>query len=214
MSGTPFGPVGSDESPALLPLASQQAVAVSTTVSTPVIDRGTVFPATPTDKQEFVYVASATDGVNWTFKYNNGSASSFKWEAASGQTPLWSEVTAGEARANVAYGALTTPGPVVILPFAGDYDIVIGFSGNVATAGELALMSYDIGGTGAVTGDAVELTSTNATNGALNDYTAVVRPRRQTGLTAVTLTAKYRTGGGTSTFKNRWMSVTPVRVSA
>jgi hypothetical protein len=184
-------------------LASTSASASSTTTTS-----GTIFPTSPADGNIFVYLADATNGVNWTFKYNAGSASSFKWEFIGGPS-LYAEVTTGEARTNAAYGALTTSGPAIALPFAGDFDVAIGFAGSDATAADAGYMSYDIGGTGAVDADLVEVTSTGAS--AMWDYTSVSRVRRKTGLTAVTLTAKYRTGGGTCTFKNRWIAVTPVR---
>jgi hypothetical protein len=47
-------------------------------------DRGTSFPASPFDGQEFSLVVDATNGVVWRFKYNAGSASAFKWEFIGG----------------------------------------------------------------------------------------------------------------------------------
>lgn len=175
--------------------------------------RGTTFPLNPPDGYEFVYTADATNGIQWRFKYNQGSASSYKWEIVGGGPPLRAEIATSETRANVAYGALATAGPSIILPFAGDYDITIGFHGN-APASDLCRMSFDIGGTAAVDADSVELTSTPAINGGLYNYTAVTRPNiRKTGLAAVTLTAKYLTNGGLGTFKLRVMTVSPIRVS-
>lgn len=217
MSGsgnTPFAAVDSDVSPALLPLASQQAVAVSTTVSAQTVDRGTTFPAAPADKDEYHYVASPTDGIVWRFKYNAGSASSYKWEFVGGP-PLVSYVATAQSTTSTAYAALGTAGPLLILPFAGDYDVSVGatIAAPLSSAiGSESLMSYDIGGTGASDSDSVEATA------AVNSATAVGHsltfPQRKTGLTAVTLTAKYKSSsGGTSFFSKRWMAVTPARVS-
>lgn len=209
--GASGGPDVFDTSPAGLGLSPAYLASASASASSSTTTSGTIFPATPADGNIFIYTASSSAGVKWAFQYDSTQAT-YKWVCVGG-LPLWSEVTAADARANAAYGALTNPGPSVILPFAGDYDVAVGFTGNVATANEFALMSYDIGGTGALDADGVELTSTQAASGNLYDYIAVSRPRRKTGLTAITLTSKYRTGGGSTTFKMRWMSVMPVRVS-
>jgi hypothetical protein len=188
-------------------LASTSASASSTTTTS-----GTIFPTSPADGNIFVYLADATNGVNWTFKYNAGSASSYKWECIGGR-PLWSAVAAAEVTTSATYAALGTAGPSVILPFAGDYDIAIGFHGSAAVASAHAEMSYDIGGTGAVDADFVQLSTTESAGIGLSASTAVSRVNRKTGLTVVTLTSKYKANGDSWTFKNRWMSVMPVRVT-
>lgn len=92
---------------------------------------------------------------------------------------------------------------------AGDYDIEIGVRPYVNAVTTTALMSYDIGGTGAVDADAITYYAGNTADPGNNSG---ARLRRKTGLTAVTLTSKYKTGAGTATFSNRWMRVAPVRV--
>jgi hypothetical protein len=69
-------------------------------------------------------------------------------------------------------------------------------------------MSYDIGATGAVDADSFFLGHAG-TEGDGN-----TRTRLKTGLAASTaLVAKYKTNAGTETFRQRAMSVLPVRVS-
>lgn len=153
--------------------------------------------------QDFFYQVSG--GGVWHFKYNLTSA---KWDFAGGP-PLFSEVVTSESTISVAYAALATAGPSCALPFAGDYDIEIGCDVNANTAGITASMSYDIGGTGAVDADRLRHLEPSAGN---TNAEAVARATRKTGLTAVTLTAKYKTGANTSFFANRWMRVSPVRV--
>lgn len=164
----------------------------------------TVLPTTPTDGQVVYYTADATNGVVWAFKYRTASASASKWEFAGG-APLTARVAASETTASTTYVALTTAGPSVALPFAGDYDVRIG--GRIAnTSGtDASAMSFDVGGTGAVDADA----AVGVTAGAVNVASHV----RKTGATAVTLTAKYRVVSGTGTFIERWMEVLPVRVT-
>jgi hypothetical protein len=72
------------------------------------------------------------------------------------------------------------------------------------------IMSYDIGGTGAVDGDAC------FGIGHDNNNTQVSSPmgNEQKTLTASTaLVSKYKVSAQTIQFDNRWMSVTPLRVS-
>lgn len=202
---SPYGAVDSDVYPALIPLASQQAVAISTTVTAPVIDRGTVFPSSPTDKQEFVYVADAVNWIEWRFKYNSGDSGANKWHF-NGGPPLVVEVVAEETTTSTSYAALATGGPAIILPFAGDYDVLLFANAWQSTPGSAVYMSYDIGGTGAVDADSVEIDPTA-------QYATLGRPKRKTGLSAVTLTAKYKVGAGTGHIRYRYMAVTPVRVT-
>lgn len=167
---------------------------------------GTSFPGSPTDGQLYTYVADGTNGVYWTFRYRTAAAAWF----FVGGPPLFNEVTTAEATASAAYTALTTPGPAIALPFTADYDVLIGCRVNipVAAGGDCGFMSYDIGGSAAVDADAVFADGQAMTGG----YTSVARKRRKTALTAVTLTAKYKTlNGGSLTFADRFMAVWPVK---
>lgn len=171
----------------------------------------------PIDKQNVIIEIDATNGIYWRFRYR-AAAAGLKWEFQGGPA-LYSEVTTQEslpADSSTAYRALATAGPSILLPFnTGDYAVDIGASmaagDNGGGGGDDFFMSYDIGGTGAVDAD-----STDAINNLGNPRPAM-RRRGKTGLTAVTLTAKYRhTAGATASggsAKQRWMSVLPVRVS-
>ena len=152
----------------------------------------------------------ATNGINWLFRYNASSASSYKWEFLGGP-PMYSEVAASESTNATSYAALTTPGPSITLPRAGDYDIFVEYetgASGVAMAG--VYMSYDIGATTAVDADAA-VASVPAT---ANVWTGN-RTRRKTGLTSgIAITAKYRVGSANSVpFLKRIMQITPVRIS-
>ena len=162
---------------------------------------GTSFPASPANDDEYVYVADGTNGVYWRFKYRSATS---KWVFVGG-APLFSQVATEESTSSATYAALATAGPSITLPFAGDYDVGIGCYGASGNNG--GHMSYDIGGTGAVDADAAAVYA-NATQ-----YISVMRYQRKTGLTAVTLTAKYRTLNTGITVSKRWMTVTPVQTA-
>jgi len=173
---------------------------------------GTGLPTNPVDGQEAILVDSVTNpSYQWKFRYNAGSTSAYKWEFIGG-TSVYAEITTSETTTATVYSALTTAGPTITLPRAGDYEVEIGaYMGN-ANANVQAWMSYDIGATGAVDADALTVQENSSAGNVLAN---IARARRKTGLTAVALTAKYKCGSGgvTGSFASRWMRVTPVRVS-
>lgn len=174
--------------------------------------RGTSFPASPVDGQPYVYTADATNGVEWTFKYNAGSGSTYKWEFVGGP-PLFSEVATQETTSSGSYAALTTAGPSVTTPRAGDYFVDQGaWFSSTASVTEQLLMSYDIGATGAVDADAV---IAGVSFGGTIAQSASARRRLKTGIAASTaFVSKYKInpGGSAGYFGNRWISLLPVRV--
>lgn len=170
---------------------------------------GTSFPASPADAELFTYVADGTNGVLWTFRYYLTGA----YWAFVGGPPLFSEIATAETTTSTTYAALTTPGPSIVLPFAADYDVTVSaaiYGPSGAAAGFYGSMSYDIGGTGAADADAIF--NGNWVNLGTGIAAGVYGTRRKTGLTAVTLTAKYKTNSGTTTqFQNRRLAVLPVK---
>lgn len=163
---------------------------------------GTTLPTAPTNGQDYYYQLSS--GGVWHLKYN---ATAAKWDLAGGP-PLIDEVVTAQTTASLTYAALATAGPSIAVPIAGDYIVTIGCRASNNTAATQTFMSYDIGATGAVDADALfNFAITDATTGDFG-----VRARKKTGLTAVTLTAKYRVTGGTGSFESRWMQLLPVRV--
>lgn len=173
-------------------------------------------PTTPTDGQEISFTADATNGVKWLLKYRAASASIYKWEYIGG-SPLSAEVvtSAHETTTSTTYVALTTTGPSITLPLAGDYDIEQSMQFQNTALG-MGAMSYDIGATGAVDADAAAQYQQVATVGTV----LARRVRRKAGLAAVTLTSKYRTDTGNLQVLgttglvggHRLIRATPVRV--
>lgn len=161
----------------------------------------TSLPSAPIDGQEIRYVANATNGIIWNFRYRAASTSAYKWEFIGGP-PLYAEVGMGQADQNTSsssYVALSTPGPSITLPLAGDYDVEIG----MRTSGAI-YMSYDIGSTGATNDDGIFSSANNV---------HVYKRRRKNNLSAITLTSKYSSPfGGAVGCRDRSMTVYPIRV--
>ncbi len=135
-----------------------------------------------------------TNGVIWHMRYDNGTS---KWRFLGG-APLEATVLTTESSNSTSYGALSTAGPSVTLPFAGDYDVSV----ETRVDSNTGWMSYDIGVTGAVDADGtVALGKTHT-----------FRTQKKAGLTAVALVAKYKKDSATAAvpFGNRRMAVTPV----
>lgn len=180
---------------------------------------GGVMPTGPVNGDEVYYVADATNGIVWHFKYRSASASTYKWEYIGGAY-LFSEIVtaASESTASTSYVALTTAGPSLTVPLAGDYDVTLEQTAYNSTNVNTELMSYDIGGTGAVDADAVG----NQASPASSEIPRAVRTRRKTFTVASTaLVAKYKVGAGTGIWPgtaaivgaSRVMRVVPVRVA-
>lgn len=179
----------------------------SLATSSPTI--GTALPGSPTDGDRYILVDSTSAPTYaWLFQYSSSISDSYKWLCCGG-IPAISEIEASQGTTSTTYVALATAGPSVAIPRAGIYQVEI--SAQITNSqGGLAngYMSYDIGGTGALDADATIVNGGNSFSG--GGFRAAVKT-----LTAVTLTAKYRSGAGsnTATFDNRVMRVMPLRVS-
>jgi hypothetical protein len=179
----------------------------------PPIQFVTTLPSTTglMDGYEVGLVVDATNGVVWRMKYRAADASTSKWQFIGGP-PMISEIATNETIAVTTYAALTTAGPSIALPRAGDYIVSLGAEMNVNSAAVgSAFMSYDIGATVAVDADAVSVSNTFVQFERIIQESA--RTMRKDGLTAVTLTAKYRVTTGSAAIAKRWMAVHPVRLA-
>lgn len=163
-------------------------------------------PTTPEDGE--VATLTLADGVNWTFRYNGDSAHSYKWEFVGG-APLFSENTTLQTRGSTAYGDLSSALMAsVTLPAAGDYMVTLGWEGYNSAGSVEVWMSYSIGGTGALDANGLRY----GVDVASSRKPAYGRARRKDGLAAGALRAQFRTGSGTLTVDNHFISVLPVRV--
>lgn len=169
----------------------------------------TSLPANPYDGQEVYYGADPTNGVIWHLRYRSAASGSYKWEYIGGP-PMTAEVLTLESTTSTTFTTLSTAGPTITTPLAGDYVVTIGATANNNSSNAGALMSYAIGGTSASTDDAIETYN----NSAASDTGCYFRTRRKTGLAASTaLAARYAANvGGNASFWRRSMSITPIRV--
>lgn len=166
-------------------------------------------PGSPVDQQEIIYLADTTNGIKWHLRYRSASASGFKWEAVGSNSPLFSEITTDESTASTTYVDLTTVGPSVTLPLAGDY--LIAFGGQVynATINNGVYITPKLGA--ATAADVDGITNVSAT---ANAILPVWRSIRRTGLaaSAVIKVQTRATVGGTAHYMNRNLEVRPIRV--
>lgn len=160
---------------------------------------------------EAVYLADATNGVYWRFRYNSAEAGPYKWYFIGGGS-LYAEVVTTQAVDSAVYIDLATVGPSITIPLAGDYEIAIG-SGMSLVANGTLFASYAIGATAAVDADSCEMgqVAHAATEGYLANITRV---RRKTITAANTaLVMKYRESvAGTGSWFERWIQARPIRV--
>lgn len=191
----------------------QTTAAGVATPSTTVITPNTTLPGSPTDGQQAILVDSTTAPTYaWLLQFNAALA---QWLFIGG-SPLYAEVLTQEGTTSAAYTDLATVGPSITLPRAGSYTVEIGCRGIMgsATSNYAVLMSYAIGGTGAVDADFVCVAGNGGT--ADGKIASVARARTKTGIAAATtLTSKYRvdTAGKNGTYDNRWIRATPIAVT-
>jgi len=161
-------------------------------------------PASPADGDIWYFPADATNGVVWQLRYNSGSASAYKWEYVGGSL-LAGYVATEEGTTSTSYVALTTAGPSITLPRAGDYRVEMSNFGYNPVSGSAAQMGAYLNGSA---------TGVSTYSGAVF-YTSVYKSFAVVGVTAGwVLNALYRTvGSGQSNFGERTLLVRPIRIS-
>lgn len=100
----------------------------------------TSLPVSPGNGQVIFYQADATNGIVWQLRYNNDSASTYKWEYVGGGF-LRADVDTADSASNTAYGDLTHVGPSVTAPLAGDWDIRASLDGVSAATSSASLLA-------------------------------------------------------------------------
>jgi hypothetical protein len=167
----------------------------------------TSMPATPYDGQEVNYLADATLGVVWRFKYRAASTSPYKWEFLGG-TPMMAESTTDATTTSVAMAQLT---PVVSLtvPLVGEY--VVQFEAEVwnSIGANTISLGFSVGGAAPVPADVVAIGSPGA------NLVANVAwgPMRRLGWAAATvIDLRGAASANSSGFRNRKLAIRPARV--
>lgn len=165
-------------------------------------------PASPVDLD--IWIATAVDGAGarWTFQYNAGSGSAFKWEFL-GDTPLRSNVDTTEGTAVAGPVDLATVQSITV-PRAGDYEADFGCQTQHNAAGGATLSLT-------ITKAGVPLTGVTVNAPAAN-YIVTAARRGTTGFLGVAASdvfkAQYGTNGGaTGFFLSRYLEITPIRIS-
>lgn len=155
------------------------------------------------DGDEVYLEVDSTNGIVWHLRYVTAEVT-YKWRYLGGSA-LYAEVATSETTTSTTYVALATSGPSVTLPRSGDYHVLAQAAMGLSS-GAIARMSYDIGGTAAVDADSI------AAQGGASSIFSASGNRRKTGLTPVTLTAKYKTTANTGSYESRRLSVVPIRI--
>jgi len=153
--------------------------------------------------------AMAAAGLAWRFRCNSASASIYRWEFAGGEA-LRAEVDADETvpAATTSYVDLTTPGPSLAPPIAGEYVIEHGVRGYPWAVNQTLLASYDIGPADASDADAIwqDLPANLGSVGSRARTKALGRNM------AVVMKYRHSSTAAQANFAKRWLSLTPVRV--
>jgi hypothetical protein len=174
---------------------------------------GTTLPGSPVDGQEAILVDSTTNPTyQWRFRYNVGSTSPYKWEFVGG-TDAYAEVnTAETTSASTTWLDLATVGPRIIVPRAGDYDALVGCDGSASAQNVWMLIGISVGATAPVV-PLGRLMYAPTLSGYPQHFGT---SRRALGVAAGNdLRLRYQSyhSGSSTTFDQRWIRVTPVRVS-
>lgn len=166
-------------------------------------------PGSPADKD--VWVATAVDaiGTRWIFQYNAGSGSAFKWEFVGGSA-VTTYVATLENTSSAAFVDLATIGPSLTLARAGDYTFDFGYATlAVATGGGNALAQLFKNGSALV---GLQASSNMDNINSASNSVSLRQPLTVAAADAFKLRHAISNAVSTS-FSNRYLSVTPVRVS-
>lgn len=161
------------------------------------------------DGQEERYQNNSANGIVWNFRYDDDVETTYKWHFIGGP-PHISFITASTATTGTAwfnYGG----SPSLTIPYTGEY-VLSGGAECIASANN---MGFNLGLS--INGSVPTSTLTayaSARNTAISvNTTYYVILNAGDVLTEVYRKDPDHNPGGTATFLNRWMSVTPIRVT-
>lgn len=165
----------------------------------------TSLPTAPVDGDEIILTDSLSAGTyHWHLRYVAARASN-KWVFVGG-SPMYGIVATTETSASTAFVDLTTPGPSLTIPVAGDYLISVQCMLFCSTS-EAAYMSPKIGAAATV--------YTNGGIGFMNNKNSALHSvRKVTSIAASTeIKAQYMTAaGGTVSFLERELLIEPIAI--
>lgn len=152
------------------------------------------------------FVADDARGIVWRLRYQDGGGD-YPWSLIGG-APLVADVVTDQGTSGTSYGDLTTAGPSVTVPLAGDYTIAFGAHSYSSGAGTNYVSPYL--GAAATDGNASQVDFT-----AGSKLACQVRTLPSTTLKAGDLVnLQYKVASGSGQFRNRWLTVMPIRVAA
>ena len=169
---------------------------------------GTTLPASPVDGQEAILVDSLTAPTyQWRFRYNAGSSVGTKWEFVGG-TDAYSKVDAAETTTTTgSYVDLTTIGPRITVPRAGDYLVSAAANGAHSAAALIYLALYNMRAAAVH----AQIQINPPASGFAGFPPVHALPSCNAG-DEIRL-RYYVAAAGTATFSGRWLRIQPVRVS-
>lgn len=164
-------------------------------------------PSSPYDGQEIIYVADATNGIVWRFRYRAASGAGTKWEFVGGTALTAYLITDTQWAASPSY--VTSNALILTVPLAGNYDLEYGIGGSYAgTDATGVLLTVDISGVGQ------ESATVARGRGAASGYGSI-HGRFPRAYIAAGGTVKLRAavGAGTLTGMGAYIAAQPVRVA-
>jgi hypothetical protein len=158
----------------------------------------------------------ATVGAVWHLRYRAASASAYKWEAV-GAPPVGEYAVGGrayytrESTGSVYHAALTTVGPRVKAPLAGDYQVSFSAIAYETAAGGAPTVAIVVGSetpTAWSTNDSLDYLGAAGVTVPL----AGTRARTAAALDYIELLYATSNAAGPAEFYNRNLTITPIRV--
>jgi hypothetical protein len=175
----------------------------------PTIPFVSALPGAPTDGQVCAYVADATNGIVWYLQYRAADASAYKWNVLGGGF-MYSEVDTLETILTTtgAYVDVTTVGPQITVPLAGDYTIQAAALLQNTTNTAITIAALKQGAATPAGADTMAELVTPTTGTVLSGRTV-----RRTSVAASTVfKLQYSTTQGGSSVSRREMLIRPTRV--
>lgn len=175
------------------------------------VPRVTSLPSNPSDGDEvYLRVYSPAGGyIMWHVRYDASILDSYKWVVLGG-SPLHARADTSGSRNGGYTSSLTGggSGPSVSLPRAGIYDVTVGAGMWSDSTNGYAFMS--VSSSGLAVDDAYAVMQLGPS---LNAHRRHTFTSRVDITSAGTLSAQYKSSGGTAYFEGRRMFATPIRLA-
>lgn len=173
---------------------------------------GATPPAVPWDGDEWTFPAGS-NGELWRFRYNAASANAAKWEYLGGSA-LAHYIATQETTASATAADMTTVGPTLTTPRAGDYEAEWGaWAYNSSVTGEAPVYLSVAGTVQNLVGFGIYHWEPSSGTGAITIESDSTAARINAVAASAVVKCMYGAPvGGTSNYGNRWLKLRPVRV--